>query len=250
MGIGTFTIPLKRAIELTGGTVEVKPMTFKQIEMGSISELTGGNIGISGIPIFDPAYKTILIGKIVDHYWNREIGVESLDLFQQKMRTKLNEIMPFYNQLYKSTEIQYEALSTINIKTESTNTSTGTENTTGNTDATGETTNASRSVSSTTPQTMLAENEDYASAAADTNSKSVSASGNQSSALSTSEAEAIGDTLVSGYQGSPADLIMRYRDSLLNIDLMVIRDLEEMFMQVFDNADSYTERGIGYYGYY
>lgn len=246
----TFTIALKRAIELTGGTCEITEMSFKGAAMGGIMKLTGGNIGVGYMPIFDPDYKHILTGKIVDHFFNREIGTESLDLFQQKMRTKLNEIMPYYNQLYKSVEIPYEALSTINLETKSKNSSIGTENTTADSTGNATTDNGSRSVTSTTPQTMLAGNEDYASAASDTTSKNISASENNSSAESTTEAETEGDSTVTGYQGSPADLIMRFRDSLINIDLMVIRDLEELFMQIFNNSDSYTPGGFSYYGYY
>lgn len=248
--MATFTMSLADVIKATGGSVEVEPMTYKGTDMGAIGKLTGGEIGIDMMPIFDEEYRNILTGKIVEHYWNREIGHETIDMFRMRMRTKLNEIMPFYNQLYKSTEIPYEALSTINLKTESRNTTSGTESTTGSATGESESVAESRAVNSTTPQTMLAGNEDYASSAADSGSSNIGTSKNDSEANSSSAAESDSDSLVSGYQGTPADLIMRFRDSLINIDLMVIRDLEELFMQVFDNADSYTGKGLGYYGYY
>lgn len=247
MGIGTFTLALKDCISLTGGTVELEEMEFNGVPMGGIQKLTGGNIGVGHMPIFDESYKDILTGKIIDRFWNREIGFESLDVFQMKMRVKLNEIMPFYNQLYKSTEIPYEALSTINLKTESESRNTGTENSAGNSTSTQTTNGESRAVQSTTPQTMLSGDEDYASSAADTRSLSAGESGSENTAEATSTGEATGDTLVTGYQGTPADLIMRFRDSLLNVDLMVLRDLEELFMQVFDNGDSYTNNLRGYW---
>jgi hypothetical protein len=65
--MGTFTIPLKQVIALTGGTVTLDPDT-------GISILVGGNIGLGYYPIFDETYRDDLTGKIVDHYWNREIG--------------------------------------------------------------------------------------------------------------------------------------------------------------------------------
>jgi len=247
--MATYTQRLIDVIESTNGTVETQNMTFKGVDMGAISLLTGSEIGIHGMPIFDAEYKPILIGKIVDHFWLREIGFETVDIFRLKMRTKLNESMAFYNQLYKSTLVEYEALSTINLKTESTSKTDGTESSTGNN--TGESTSesGSRAVASTTPQTQLSGYEDYASSATDTTSKSKNNSVNDTTAEATSSTESEGDTLVSGYQGTPADLIMRFRDSLINVDLMVIRDLEELFMQTFDNADSYTG-GFGHYGYY
>jgi len=48
------------------------------------------------------------------------------------------------------------------------------------------------------------------------------------------------DSRVFGYQGIPANLLMAYRASLLNIDLMVIGDIEDCFMQVWDNGDEYS----------
>lgn len=53
-------------------------------------------------PIFDEAYRNVLETKILRHYYTREIGLETVGLWKLKLETKLTEIMPFYNQLYKS----------------------------------------------------------------------------------------------------------------------------------------------------
>lgn len=42
----------------------------------------------------------------------REIGLETLELFRYFMRMKMWEIMPYYNQLYKSELIEFDPLST------------------------------------------------------------------------------------------------------------------------------------------
>lgn len=248
--MSTFTTPLKKVIEYTGGTVEVVPMTYKGIDMGAISKVSGGKVGFEQTPIFDPAYRDILNGKIVDHYWNREIGFETIDLFQMKMRSHLNNVMTLYNKLYLSEQIPYEALNTINLRTVTAAENQGTEGSVSTSDTTSTTDNNSRAVNSSTPQTMLAGNEDYASGAVDSTGKSESVGANTSTGDSVSTANAESDSLVSGYQGSASDLIMRYRDSLLNIDLMVIRDIDELFMQVFDNGDSYTHGGTFQNVYY
>lgn len=52
-------------------------------------------------PIFNESYRNVLNRKIIDHYYFREIGFETISLWQYKLRVKLNEIMPFYNQLYE-----------------------------------------------------------------------------------------------------------------------------------------------------
>lgn len=51
-------------------------------------------------PIFDTAYKPVLETKILKHFYTREIGLETYGLWKLKLDTRLNEIMPFYNQLY------------------------------------------------------------------------------------------------------------------------------------------------------
>jgi hypothetical protein len=53
-------------------------------------------------PIFDESYRNVLETKILRHYYTREIGLETVGLWKLKLETKLTEIMPFYNQLYKS----------------------------------------------------------------------------------------------------------------------------------------------------
>lgn len=56
-------------------------------------------------PIFDEAYRVPLEKKILLHYYTREIGLETVGLWKLKMTSKLNDIMPYYNQLYESAKI-------------------------------------------------------------------------------------------------------------------------------------------------
>lgn len=58
-------------------------------------------------PIFDPAYKSVLETKILKHYYTREIGAETYGLFHLWLDTKMNEIMPYYNQLYESQLLEF-----------------------------------------------------------------------------------------------------------------------------------------------
>lgn len=232
--MGTFTIPLKRVIEITGGTVTIDPIT-------GISTLVGGNIGLDYYPIFDPAYKKGLTGKIVDHYWNREIGAETISMFQLAMRRKMNEIMPYYNALYSSTKIAYDPLSTVNLTTiTSANTIEHSD-----TNSVQDSNTGSRVVSSETPQTMLAGNGDYATGASDSNSVNHGTGDN----VADTNQQADGNSNTKGFQGIASDLVMRYRESLLNIDVMILNELEEMFMLVWDTGDEYMDNGsaLGYF---
>ena len=61
-------------------------------------------------PIFDEMYREELNNKILQHFWYREIGQETPDRFNRMLRRKMFEIMPYYNQLYKSTLLEFDPL--------------------------------------------------------------------------------------------------------------------------------------------
>jgi len=66
-------------------------------------------------PIFDESYRNVLETKILKHYYTREIGLETVGLWKLKLDTKLNEIMPFYNQLYKSELIDFNPMYDVDL---------------------------------------------------------------------------------------------------------------------------------------
>lgn len=87
-------------------------------------------------PIFDESYRTVLETKILKHYYTREIGLETVGLWKLKLETKLNEIMPYYNQLYKSELLEFNPFYDVDLTRdhkltrEETSTQKGTVNTT------------------------------------------------------------------------------------------------------------------------
>lgn len=80
-------------------------------------------------PIFDESYRTVLETKILRHYYTREIGLETVGLWKLKLNTKLNEIMPYYNQLYKSELIEFNPLYDVELTRERKIQGTGTKDT-------------------------------------------------------------------------------------------------------------------------
>lgn len=69
-------------------------------------------------PIYDEAYRTVLEKKIVRHFYLREIGAETVGVWKHFLCMKLNEIMPYYNQLYKSTLLEFNPLYDVDITTD------------------------------------------------------------------------------------------------------------------------------------
>ena len=76
-------------------------------------------------PIFDEEYRSVLERKIVMHYYRREICAETVGLWKLYLETKLNEIMPYYNELYRTTLIEYNPLYDVDLHRS--HTKTGTE---------------------------------------------------------------------------------------------------------------------------
>lgn len=206
-------------------------------------------------PIFDEVYRDDLNKKILDHYWNYEIGHETESMFRFALNRKMRENMPYYNQLYESELIQFEALDTANLREQVNNTNqiTDTNDATSNNNNT--TDGKSRVVSSETPQVMLSPNEDYASGATDSISESnVSADGTSHSTNVTDGSGTI-DRTVTGSNGIPiSDLLIRYRQTFMNIDMLVIESLATLFMQIWDNGDEFSAtEGYSYgasFGYF
>lgn len=66
-------------------------------------------------PIFDEAYRNVLCKKILKHYYTREICEETVGLWKLRLDTRMNEIMPYYNQLYKSELLEFNPLYDVDI---------------------------------------------------------------------------------------------------------------------------------------
>ena len=65
--------------------------------------------------IFDENYRTVICKKILKHYYLREICSETVGIWKLWLNTRLEEILPYYNQLYKSALLEFNPLYDVNI---------------------------------------------------------------------------------------------------------------------------------------
>ena len=65
---------------------------------------------------FDNNYRSVLCKKILKHYYMREIGAETVGLWMLWMNTKLEEIMPYYNKLYESEQIEFNPMHNTDLR--------------------------------------------------------------------------------------------------------------------------------------
>lgn len=79
-------------------------------------------------PIFDESYRNVLENKILKHFYTREIGVETVGLWKLRLDTKMNEIMPYYNQLYNSALLEFNPLYDVDLTTDHQKVDNGTHN--------------------------------------------------------------------------------------------------------------------------
>ena len=270
------------------------------------------DIGLKNYPIFDENYRELLNQKIINHYYFREIGMETAELFKRYLNTTMNEIMPYYNQLYKSELLEFNPFYNVdknivsdknnnsvydfignttgknqqNADTENTQTNNGKQQTTtaatsvgesvGNSKGSGKTTTKSKRVSSDTPQGFLSINSidsnTYASAAEMANGETVNeftvndtkATSNNSESGTTeqtnvAETKAKGNTttnattetdtankttsndfenyvshVIGKSEGETySEMLLKFRDTFLNIDMMIIDELKTCFMMIY-----------------
>lgn len=177
-------------------------------------------------PIFDETYRNILNEKILHHYYMDEIGFETAPLFRFYLNTKLNEIMPFYNTLYATQKAILDSntlLNNVNI------TETMDRDTTGENSS--ESSSTSKNVFNDTPQGKILQQsidqQDYA-----TNLTQNQNSVNDSSSLSGTENYI---KTVTGNNGGKynIDILNDIKNNLLNIDMLIINDLRELFMGIY-----------------
>ena len=217
------------------------------------------DLGLKDYPIFDKSYREQLNNKIIQHYYFREIGFETEALFKNRLNQKMNEIMPCYNQMYESSKLKIDPLSTIDLEEvfsrkskttgEGTSSTSGTGNNTNNFNSTDTTDYGKISKFSdiaqaqTTPNEIL--NDKYLTSATvdDGQDKNTNTGTNTSqtesttSGTSTDERNLDEDTTLTrkGNNGtaSESELLNMYRETFLNIDMMIIDDLDELFLGIW-----------------
>lgn len=233
------------------------------IELRNVVSMVGADhIGLSDYPIFDEQYREFLNAKIIDHYYYREIGLETVDMFIRQLRTKMWEIMPYYNKWYQAEDrmADIDPLSTQDMHSQgsaNSHASSSMKQKHGEKSSNftkSESRTKSRTVDSETPQTMLAGNQDYATAARDNHSSGdgsndVKSSGSsETTADSTNSAGSGNESHSWGYAGHAPALIDAWRATFANIDMMVIDELETLFMGIYSSNDGFTGRRHHGYG--
>lgn len=210
-------------------------------------------------PIFDENYRQVLCRKILKHYYTREIAHETVGRWKLALNTKLNEIMPYYNQLYKSELLEFnpfydvdltrsrEGSGTSNRTSNNTETNSGTSKNvssgsgTSNTDTlnrfsdTPQNSMDTQGIADSVPLTTVTKvNEDNTTTntSTDTLTRNDSKTGNGTENINSTDKYI---ETVKGKQGTEnySSLLKKFRETFLNIDMMIIEDCSDCFFTLW-----------------
>ena len=123
-----YTTEVRFICEQLGGFKESQPAS----NIDDVISSSWNKIFTTKCDFFNESYRKVLCSKILKHYYLREIGCETVGMWIYWVNTKLEEIMPYYNQLYKSTELEFNPFDDVNY------TKTGNRNTDGSKNSSGE----------------------------------------------------------------------------------------------------------------
>lgn len=191
---------------------------------------------LTDYPIFDESYRNTLNQNILNHYYMDEIGFETAPLFRFYLKQKLNEIMPYYNVLYeKQKELLDNIAGNVNL-TETLERVTGTETESNSkSDSTSE--GNSKSLYLDTPQggeyKGTIDDTDYATNVTFGKSDSTSAIEDSSTSSGSGTENYIKKIIGNNGKYYNVEVLNKIKNGLFNIDLLIINDLSELFMQIF-----------------
>lgn len=179
--------------------------------------------------------------KFFQHFMFYEIGFDNINIFKQHLISTLNDIYPKYKQLYE-TEIRCQIIDfmlnkdlkesyirKLNGESEgNSQASSSSDNTSTNNDLT---------IANDTPQNKIDDLDKYMTSASKSNSNSTNNStSNANNTIKNKSSNSEEYELISqGNIGvtSSAELLEKWRNVLINIDQMIFKELENLFLFVF-----------------
>lgn len=189
--------------------------------------LTLGEIIENDVNIFDFEYPFYSEDRrkqfeqhFIEHFYFDEIGQETVARFKQRLKIKLNLIMPYWNKIFLADELEQRILDNYDV------TETYTRDVINNTNATNE--NVNRNLASETPTTKV----DFEKV--DFFSSIVKDIGNNTSKVNGDSKE----NWTRKMQGNigvqtDADAIIKYWQSLRQIEIEIFNQCDDLFMGVY-----------------
>ena len=172
--------------------------------------------------------KDRLASDIVDHYYMREIGYETIGLFKHYAKVYMKEIMERYLPLIYSKSIEYNPLINVDYEESFTRNITGSGESESTNNASG------LSVNSDTPQGQISKTNilqgQYAS---NTGASETESTINDTTSNTTDETYTKRVKGNSGVSATAQKMIQQYRENIIAINEKIIKELDKLFMGLY-----------------
>ena len=168
--------------------------------------------------------KDRLAKKIVDHYFMKEIGLETVGLFKHQVKVAMQEIMEEKLPLIYSASIAYDPM--VNVDFTETYSSTGASQSTSSNTGSGITINSDTPQNKVTKANILAG--EYASSTSGTETENSITDGSNSVQNYTRTQKGNSGVLTTAQK-----LVEQYRKNIIMIDRDIIKELNSLFMGIY-----------------
>ena len=157
---------------------------------------------------------------IIDHYYMREIGVETIGLFEHYAKLKMNEIMESKLPLIYSAAISYDPLVNVDVTTTVSR----------RVDDAGNNTSSGLTINSDTPQGEVTKANILAGTYASSTQGGESTNSSTSQTIESSSTNTKGN---SGVSATAQKMIEQYRQNIRAINYEIIKELNTLFMGLY-----------------
>lgn len=231
--------------------VKILTPDFKGTQMDRIKQALP-QIFDFDFPIWNESERQKLELKIISHYYIHEIGFETVELWKFKLNERLNLIMPYYNQMAKTYNLDYDFMSDIettetileDTTLDRTGTTTGDQNVSRETinKETGEGNSTDQTLNSDFPQanynnvdygTTLDESEGTNEYTRNTNIDETQDLKTESEFTENNKTNRAHTRTNEGRNRPIAELIQIQRKAIINLESQIINDLSDLFMQIY-----------------
>ena len=188
----------------------------------TLQEILSNNVNIFDFDysFYSEEHKEQFEAKFINHFYFDEIGAETVARFKHNLKTMLNEIMPYYNHLYKTSIYEYNPILNYDLQ------EVITRDVSNEQEEEGTITDSNKNYD--TPVNFNGNYKNSPSHISDNeNTNNISRKGLVSEMHKRNTKGNIGVM-------TTQDLIMKERDIIINIDKLILEELNILFMGVYD----------------
>nr|DAX00802.1 MAG TPA: Lower collar protein [Bacteriophage sp.] len=183
--------------------------------------------------LYDNELKSAFEKKFIDHFYFYEIGLTPIARFKKALQIKLNDIYPYFKQLYQ-TELRCNDIDFMlnkDLKEQYTRELTG--NSSVNQSSTSTSNDTSLNINNDTPQNKIDDLDNFmTSASKNTDNSTMNSSGTNSAENNSTETYSLVSQGNIGVTSS-AELLEKWRNVIINIDQLIFEECNDLFMLIY-----------------